>query len=290
MATIQRTKRVSIDDMMKKKEAKIPISRTVCYDAVMAQIAEEAGIDVILCGDSLANVQFGYNSTLPCQYEVLLEHTKAVRRGAPNTFLIADMPYMTYQASIEEAVRKAGRYMAEADADCVKLEGGLEVLPVVKAIIDAGIPVWGHTGLTPQTVKMLGGYKSQGRSAEVAYKLVKTVEGLANAGCFAITAEAIPVELGKVLYEMADDYLIFSVGCGHYTDGPVVNMYDMLGFYDKVPRFVKKYADAHGYLVDAVKTYVKEVEDRTFPGPEHCYYMKENEPAHLMEMLARDEK
>ncbi len=283
-----RTKRVSIDYMMEKKSRNEPIIRTCCYDFPMAQLAEEAGVEVILCGDSLANVQLGYSSTLPCQFEVLLEHTKAVRKGAPNTFLIADMPYMTYQPSIEEAVRKAGRYMAEADADCVKLEGGLEVVPVIRALVDAGIPVWGHTGLTPQTVKMLGGYKTQGRGADVAYKLVKTVQGLAEAGCFAITAEAIPVELGKVLYENAQDYLMFSIGCGHWTDGPIINMYDMLGFYDRVPRFAKKYADIHHYILSAVETYVKECTDRTFPAPEHCYYMKEGEADKLMEMLQAD--
>lgn len=286
---MDRTKRVSIDYLMEKKSKKEPIVRTCCYDFPMAKLAEEAGVEVILCGDSLANVQLGYNNTLPCQFEVLLEHTKAVRKGAPNTFLIADMPFMTYQASIEEAVRKAGRYMAEADADCVKLEGGLEVVPVVKALVAAGIPVWGHTGLTPQTLKMMGGYKTQGRGADVAYELVKTVAGLAEAGAFAITAEAIPVELGKVLYENAEDYLIFSVGCGHWTDGPIINMYDMLGFYDKVPRFAKKYADIHRYILNAVRTYVEECETRAFPAPENCYYMKEGEPEKLMELLKADQ-
>ena len=286
---MSRTRRVTIDDLMQMKADGIPVTRTCCYDAPFAAIAEEAGIDVILCGDSLANVQLGYGSTLPCQYEVLLEHTKAVRRGAPNVFLIADMPYMTYLPSTEEALRKAGRFMAEADADCVKLEGGLEVVPIIEALVKAGIPVWGHTGLTPQTVKMLGGFKAQGRGADVAYKMVKTVEALAEAGAFAITAEAIPEELGKVLYENAKDYLMFSIGCGHYTDGPIINMYDMLGFYEKVPRFVKKYADCHNYMLDAVKQYVNECHDKTFPGPEHCYHMKDGEPEKLAQMLAAEQ-
>lgn len=279
-----RTKRVTIDDMMQMKAKGIPIVRTTCYDAPFARIAEEAGCDVILCGDSLANVQLGYSSTLPCKFETLLEHTKAVRRGAPHVFLIADMSYMTY-VTPEEAVRYAGRYMAEADADCVKLEGGLEVVPIVKRLVEAGIPVWGHTGLTPQTVKMLGGYKTQGRGADIAYKLVRTVEGLAAAGAFAITAEAIPVELGKVLMERAQDFLMFSIGCGEYTDGPIINMYDMLGFFEKVPKFAKKYADAHAIFVDAVSTYVRECQDHTFPGPEHCYFMKPGEPEKLAAML-----
>jgi 3-methyl-2-oxobutanoate hydroxymethyltransferase len=251
----------------------------------MAKLAEEAGIDIILLGDSIANVMFGYESTLPAKFDVMLEHAKAVRRGAPTAFLIGDMPFMTYQASLEEAIRKAGLYMQEADVDCVKLEGGLEVVPVVKALVAAGIPVWGHTGLTPQSVKMLGGYKAQGRGADVAFKLTQAVAGLAQAGAFAITAEAIPVELGKVLYERASDYLMFSVGCGQYTDGPIINLYDMLGFYDHVPRFAKKYGDIRGYILGCLKTYVEECENRTFPGPEHCYYMKEGEPEKFLKMM-----
>jgi 3-methyl-2-oxobutanoate hydroxymethyltransferase len=267
----------------KAKGEKMP--RTALYDYPMACIAEEAGIDIINVGDSIAMVMFGYDSTIYAKLDVMVEHAKAVRRGAPSAFIMGDMPFLSYQKSIPEAVANAGRYMVESGVDCVKMEGNLEVLDAMVAVTQAGIPVIGHTGLTPQKVNLLGGYKTQGRDAQSALQLIKTVQELEKAGAIAILVESVPDEVAKEIYERVS-VPILGTGTGIYNDAPMINIYDMLGYVDRVPRFAKRYADIKLESVTAVKRFVQEVQDGIYPAPEHSYHMADGEHEKLLELLA----
>lgn len=262
-------KKVMITDFQKKKRDGKKITMLTAYDYPMARLVDDAGIDVILVGDSLGMVVLGYESTVPVTMDEMIHHSKAVRRGTKYAFLIGDMPFMSYQVSREEAIRNAGRFMKEAGCDAVKLEGGYEVLEVTKAIVDAGIPVLGHLGLTPQTVSKLGGFRVQGKSQEAADKILDQAVKLEEAGCFGIVLECVPDRVAKAITEKIRIPTI-GIGAGPYCDGQVLVVNDMVGLFDRfVPKFVKQYVKLSESIGAGLKRYKEEVENGTFPGKEH---------------------
>lgn len=282
--TTQR-KKVTIHTLFEKKAKGEKITFLTAYDYPTAVIEDKVGIDLILVGDSLGMCVYGFDSTLPVTMDMMVNHSKAVRKGAPNCFVIGDMPYMSYQISIEQAVANAGRLMQEAGVDGVKLEGGVEMVDTIKAITRAGIPVMGHIGLTPQSVSMLGGFKAQGRDVAAALKLIDDAKALEEAGCFSILLEAIPAEVGQIITERAK-VPILSIGAGPYCDGQVLVVHDALGFFGgHVAKFVKQYANMNQIIEEALNKYKEEVEQVIFPAPEHCYKIKEEELAKLKEAL-----
>jgi len=270
-------RKIMISDLSAKKREGRKITMLTAYDYPMARIIDDAGIDVILVGDSLGMVALGYDSTVPVTMDEMIHHAKAVRRGTKFAFLIGDMPFMSYQVSREEAIRNAGRFMKEALCDAVKLEGGDEVLEVTRAIIDAGIPVLGHLGLTPQTVSKLGGYKVQGKDRESAEKIIDQALRLETAGCFAIVLECVPDKVAKLVTERLKIPTI-SCGAGASCDGQVMVTNDMVGLFDRfVPKFVKQYIKLLPLISEALKKYKEEVESGRFPAPEHTFAIKEEE-------------
>jgi 3-methyl-2-oxobutanoate hydroxymethyltransferase len=282
---VSNVKKVTAYSLIEKKKAKQPITWLTAYDYPMAQFEEKAGIDIILVGDSIGMTTFGYDSTLPVTMDLLIPHTQAVRKGAPNVFLIGDMPYMTYQVCAQEAVRNAGRFMAECGCDAIKLEGGREVLDTIKAIIRATVPVVGHLGLTPQSIAMLGGFKAQGRDADAALRLTEDAKLLEEAGVCMILLEAVPPEVGKIIAERAQIPII-GIGAGPHVDGQCLIVHDMLGMFDAfTPKFVKKYANIGEQIVTALKNFTQDVARGGFPAPEHCYKMPESEIWKLEELL-----
>jgi 3-methyl-2-oxobutanoate hydroxymethyltransferase len=278
-------KKVTIHTLHEKKSKGEQITWLTAYDFPMAQAHERAGIDIILVGDSLGMTTYGYDSTLPVTMDLIIPHTKAVRKGSPSAFLIGDMPYMTYQVSIEEAVRNAGRFMAECACDAVKLEGGREVLDTVKALTKATIPVVGHLGLTPQSIAMFGGFKAQGRSAENAARIIEDAQALEEAGAVLILVEAVPPEVGKIVRDRAEVPVI-GIGGGPHLDGQCLIVHDMLGMFEAfTPKFVKKYADIGEQITNAVKAFMQDVEEGAFPAPENCYKMPAEEAEKLAKMF-----
>ena len=277
--------KITIKTLLEKKLGRQPITWLTAYDYPMAQMEEKAGIDIILVGDSIGMTTFGYESTLPVTMDLLIPHTAAVRKGAPNVFLIGDMPYMSYQVSVEEAIRNAGRFMAECGCDAVKLEGGREVLDVIKAIIKATIPVVGHLGLTPQSIAMLGGFKAQGRDAATALRIIEDAKALEEAGICLLVLEAVPPEVAKIITERAK-IPVLGTGAGPYVDGQCLIVHDMLGMFEAFrSKFVKEYANIGGQIVKAIKDFIEDVEKGRFPGPEHCYGMPKEEVEKLKGML-----
>ena len=266
-----------ISDLLARKREGRKITMLTAYDYPMARIIDDAGIDVILVGDSLGMVGLGYESTVPVTMDEMIHHAKAVRRGTKFAFLIGDMPFMSYQVSSQDAVRNAGRFMKEALSDAVKLEGGDEVLEATRAIIDAGIPVLGHLGLTPQTVSKLGGYKVQGKDRESAEKIMGQALKLEAAGCFAIVLECVPGKVAELITKRLKIPTI-SCGAGVACDGQVMVTNDMIGLFDRfVPKFVKQYIKLSPLLSSAFVKYKEEVELGKFPGPEHTFTIKEEE-------------
>jgi 3-methyl-2-oxobutanoate hydroxymethyltransferase len=276
--------KVTLGYIHDKKAKGEKCARSTIYDYPMALFAEEAGIEIINVGDSMTNVILGYKTTLPAKMEVMVEHTKAVRRGTPSAYIMGDMPYLSYQVSIEDAIRNAGRYIVECETDCVKVEGGREVIPVIKALTAAGIPVVGHIGLTPQFALLMGGWKTQGKTATAAYGLVKTFEAIQAAGAVACLVETVPNEVGKAIYDRSE-IPIFGSGCGPYSDAPNMLLYDMLGFYDKIPTYATKYADLKSVITEALTRYVDDCHTGKFPAPENSYGMKADEAAQLQQLL-----
>jgi len=257
-----------------KAEGK-PVTMLTAYDYSLAKIVDEAGIDMILVGDSLANVMLGYDSTLPVTMDDMIHHVKAVCRGAGRAMVVADLPFLSYQVSVAEAVRNAGRFLKETDAQAVKLEGGREIAGAVRKIVDAGIPVVGHLGLTPQSIHQLGAFKVQGKDEQAAQKLIDDARALEEAGVFAVVLECVPTPLAKKVTEVLQVATI-GIGAGPYCDGQVLVIHDMLGLYPRTsPKFVKKYVHLHADIAAALKQYKKEVEERSFPGPEHSFSMSE---------------
>ncbi len=262
-----------------------PISMLTAYDYPTALAMDDTGVDIILVGDSLGMVELGYESTLPVTMEDMLHHAKAVARGAKYALLVGDMPFMSYQVSTIEAVRNAGRFLQEAGMNAIKLEGGRERADTVRAIVDAGIPVMGHLGLTPQSVHKLGGFRPQGRDVEAAYKLLEDARILQDAGCFSLVLESIPGRLGKLVSESLDIPTI-GIGAGVGCDGQVLVTHDMLGLFERfTPKFVKRYANLAGDMRRAFTAYKAEVKSRAFPATEHTVEMDEDEWKCLEEKL-----
>lgn len=271
---------------MKAKGEKL--SRTMCYDYPMACIAEAADIDVINIGDSFQNVVYGLPDTLGCKLDVMIDHAKAVRRGAPSIFTIGDMPFGSYQPSDELAIKNCCRYMAEGEVDCVKIEGNEEILPLITKLTKIGIPVIAHSGLTPQMVNILGGYKTQGRDAQAAVKIVETALRFEEAGASIVLLEAIPEEVAREVYSRLH-VPFFGTGVGRYTDSPAVNLYDLLGFFDRVPKFAKRYLNFKELAISATTQFVNESKNGTFPQPENTYYMKEGQEEIFMDYLSKSD-
>ena len=252
-------------------KGKRKLSMLTAYDYSMAKIFDEADIDGILIGDSLGMVFQGHETTLPVTVEEIIYHTQAVVRGAKNALIVSDMPFMSYQSSVYDAVVNAGRLIKEGGATCVKLEGGLEVVEVVRSIVNASIPVFGHIGLTPQSVNAFGGFKVQGKNFENAKRLILEAKALEEAGAFAILVECVPEELTKLITESVS-LPIIGIGAGKYVDGQILVYPDMLGmFSDFTPKFVKKYANVGDIIKDSVKTYIAETNEEVFPSKEHTF-------------------
>jgi len=268
--------RVTTATIKEKKAKKIKITMLTSYDYSMASIVDQAGIDMILVGDSLGNVVLGYENTLAVTMDDMVHHTKAVVRGTKNAMVIADMPFLSCHTSPYEAIKNAGRLIQEGGAQAVKIEGGVERLDNIKAVLDAQIPVMGHIGLTPQSVNQFGGYKVQGKDLETARKLIKDAQELDKAGVFAITMECVPAILAQRITEEVSVPTI-GIGAGPHCDGQVLVVNDMLGMFSgHVAKFVKKYADLQPIIIEALRTYKQEVQDGSFPGPEHCYTMADD--------------
>lgn len=263
----------------------IPITWLTCYDYPTAYLQDAAGVDMILVGDSLGMTMLGFDSTLPVTMDDMIRHAAAVRRGAPNAWVVGDMPYMSYQASTESAIRNAGRFMAEAGTDCVKLEGGAEMAERVAGIVRAGIPVIGHLGLTPQSVSALGGFKLQGKSAAQARKIVDDAQALQDAGAFCILLELVPDRVCRLITERARDCIVMSLGSGPDAHGQLLIYHDAFALYPKFkPRMAKVFADAGAVIREGLASYVAEVTGRTFPSPENWFGM----PDEAYDELVRD--
>jgi len=241
------------------------------YDYTTAKIIDASGVNSILVGDSLGNVMLGYNNTLSVTMEDMIHHGKAVARAVNNTLLVIDLPFMSYQASVYDAVINSGRLVKEANANAVKLEGGAEVCPQIEAIVNASIPVMAHLGLTPQSINAFGGYKTQGRSEEQAKKLIENAKTVQQAGAFSLVLECVPAKLAKHITEMLSIPTI-GIGAGRHCDGQVLVGQDMLGMYsDFSPKFVKKYANLDDVINEALTNFCKEVQEGVFPSDEHEY-------------------
>ena len=270
-------RKVAIPEFKEMKRQRKKIRMVTAYDYPTAVIIEKTGIEMVLVGDSLGMVVLGYDSTVPVTVEDIIHHTRPVVRGTPNTHVIADMPFMSYQASVEDAVRNAGRLIKETGADSVKLEGGTDYALTVRAIVKAGIPVMGHIGLTPQSATILGGFKVQGKDAEKAQELIKSATALEEAGAFSIVLECIPAPLAKLISKKLTIPTI-GIGAGPDCDGQVLVNQDILGLFDKfIPKFVKQYAQIGKLELEALNRYAEEVASGAFPDKEHSFTMKEEE-------------
>jgi 3-methyl-2-oxobutanoate hydroxymethyltransferase len=278
-------KKVTTRTLLKMKQDGKPITMLTGYDYGTAVALDKAGIDVILVGDSLGMVVLGYPTTLPVTMDDIVSHCQAVSRGASRAMLIGDMPFLSYQVTVEDAVRNAGRIMKEAGMDAVKLEGGRDRADAVRAIVSTGIPVMGHLGLTPQSVHQLGGFRAQGKSVEAAKTLLEDAVILEEAGCFSIVLESIPARLAGLVSERLKIPTI-GIGAGVACDGQVLVVHDMLGMFDRfTPRFVKKYADLHGEMARAFGEYIREVEAGAFPAEEHSVDVADDVWSALLEAL-----
>ena len=269
-------KKFTIKSFQKAKDEKRPISMLTAYDYSMAKILDGAGADALLVGDSLGMVVQGHDSTISVTIEDMIYHARAVNRAAKRALVIVDMPFMSYHVSMEEAVRNAGRLMKEGGAHAIKLEGGVEFAETIRQIVRAQIPVMGHIGMTPQSVHMFGGFKVQGKNLVQAQKIIDDAKALEEAGVFAITLECVPEELSKIITETVNVPTI-GIGAGKYCDGQVLVSNDMLGmFSDFVPKFVKQYAHISTDIERAVKTYIKEMNESSFPEKKHTFTIDED--------------
>lgn len=264
-------KKVTLPALLKKMADGVPITFITCYDYAMAHLVEQAEVDMVLVGDSLGMTMLGYDGTLPVTMDDMIRHTAAVRRGSPTSWLIGDMPYMSYQPSVETAIRNAGRFMAETGCDAVKLEGGVEMADRMSGIARAGIPVMGHLGLTPQSVSALGGFRVQGKDALRAKKIVDDAKALEDAGAFSILLEMVPDRVCELITERAAIPII-SLGSGPYSHGQLLIFHDMFGLYPRFkPKMAKVYSNAGEVILSGLKQYVAEVTGRQFPAPEHWF-------------------
>ncbi len=278
-------KKVTLSTLVTKRSKGELITMITCYDFAMADLVEKAEIDMVLVGDSLGMTLFGLDSTLPVTLDTMVAHVKAVRIGSPNCWLIGDMPYMTYQPSIETAIRSAGRLMAGGECDAVKLEGGREMADRIEGIVSSGIPCMGHLGLTPQSVAALGGLRVQGRGAAQAKKIIDDAKAIEEAGCPVILLEMVPDRVCEIITRRANVPII-SLGCGPHADGQILIFHDMFGLYPKFkPRMAKVFGDAGKVIGDGLKQYVTEVTNGQFPQPENWFGMKDEEHEELLGML-----
>ena len=281
--------RMSITGLSEMKDAGEPIAMVTAYDFPSAQVIEEVGVDVVLVGDSAANCVLGYDSTVPVGMEEMIMLSAAVRRGLRTPLLVGDMPFGSYEASNEMAVANAQRLIKEAGCDAVKLEGGGTSVDRAKAIIDAGIPVMGHVGLTPQTATALGGMKAQGRTADKAIKVAEDAIGLDQAGCFAIVIEAVPEAVAGMIVKKVNAPTI-GIGAGNVTAGQVLVLHDLVGFNaGHVAKFVKRYSDVRGEMKGGLEADVEEVRSGAFPAPEHVYSVEPSELDGLRKRLNRED-
>lgn len=279
-------KKMTLPMLFKKAQDGLPLTWLTCYDYPTAYLQDQAGVDMILVGDSLGMTMLGYDSTLPVTMDDMIRHTAAVRRGAPHAWVIGDMPYMSYQPSVETAIRNAGRFMAETGCDCVKLEGGAEMADRVAGIARAGIPVIGHLGLTPQSVSALGGFRLQGKSALQAKKILDDAKALEQAGAFCILLELVPDRLCQLITQRAKDCLIMSLGSGPHAHGQLLIYHDAFGLYPRFkPRMAKVFADAGAVIRAGLEDYVREVTEHTFPQPENWFGMPDEAYAELLQLL-----
>jgi 3-methyl-2-oxobutanoate hydroxymethyltransferase len=279
-------KKITLPALFKKVHAKEPIPWLTCYDYATAYLQEQAGVEMILVGDSLGMTMLGYDSTLPVTMDDMVRHTSAVRRGARFAFLVGDMPYMSYQPSNEIAVKNAGRLMAESGCDAVKLEGGAAMAPRVKAIVDAGIPTLGHLGLTPQSASALGGFRVQGKSAPIAKRIVDDAKALEDAGAFGMLLEMVPDRVCQVITERAKECIIMSLGSGPHAHGQLLIYHDMFGLYPNFkPRMAKVFGNAGEVISAGLKQYVSEVRSAAFPSTENCFTMPDHEYDELKKLL-----
>ena len=282
-------KKLMINDFYRMKKEGEKITWLTCYDYPTAQFEEDAGVEMILVGDSMGMCVYGYESTVPVTMDQCIVHSEAVRRGAPNTFVMGDMPFMSYQRSDEDAVVNAGRFLKEANVDAIKLEGGKRVISRIKAILDAGIVVCGHIGLTPQSSGQLGGHKAQGRTVESAQLVIEDALAIEEAGAQLLLLEAVPPEVARFITNKLI-IPVLSIGAGLDCDGQLLIVSDMIGqFQAFTPKFVKKYANIAQVITNAMKEYVKDVKAVSFPGDEHCYHMIKGEEEKLAELIKQYE-
>lgn len=279
-------KKVTLTTLRQKKQQGLPITCLTAYDYATAQAIDRAGIDILLVGDSLGMVVLGYDNTLPVTMDEMIHHCKAVARGARYGLLVGDMPFLSYQVSVEEAVRNAGRFLQQGGMEAIKLEGGQERLEVVRAIVGVGIPVMGHLGLTPQSVHQLGGFRPQSTTAPAARRLLEDALALEQAGVFSLVLESVPARLARLVSERLEIPTI-GIGAGVGCDGQVLVTHDLLGLFDRfTPRFVKKYADLNGEMARALNAFREEVSARAFPAQGHSIDMPDEEWESFRKMIA----
>ncbi|HPZ93174.1 MAG TPA: 3-methyl-2-oxobutanoate hydroxymethyltransferase [Bacillota bacterium] len=270
-------KKLMIHDFYRMKKEGKPVSWLTAYDFPTAQFAEAAGLDMILVGDSLGMCVYGYEGTVRVTMDQAIAHCEAVRRGAPNTFVMGDMPFLSYQTSDEDAVANAGRFLKEANVDAIKLEGGKRVTSRIRAIVDAGIMVCGHIGLTPQSSGQLGGHKAQGRTRESARLLIEDALAIEAAGAHMLLLEAVPPEVAGVIRRKLS-IPVYGIGAGPDVDGQLLIISDLIGqFQAFTPKFVKKYANVAEVVTNAIRDYIDEVRSGAFPEEKHCYRMIDGE-------------
>lgn len=276
MADEQR-KKIDMAHLLRMKEEGQKVSWLTAYDYPTALFEDKAGIEIIMPGDSGMMALLGHKNTLPATMEQMLWMTQAVARAVEYAFLIGDMPYMSYQVSKEEAIRNAGRFMAEGGVDCVKMEGGEHIAETMAAVVKAGVPVMGHIGMTPQSAASIGGYKSQGRNVAAAKRIISDAQTLEQAGAWAVLVEAVPARIARFIVD-AVNVPVYGIGAGPDVDGQVVIVHDMLGLFEAFkPKFVRRYAELGKTMVSAFQTYKSDVKGGTFPGPEECYGISDEE-------------
>lgn len=267
-------KKISIIDAINCRENNVKYTMVTCYDYTTATIVNSSKVDMILVGDSLGMVMMGYDSTVPVTLDDMIHHIRPVVKGAPDTLIVGDMPFGSYNVSIEQAILNANRLMKEGGCDCIKLEGGLEMVDTIRAIVKAGIPVMGHIGLTPQTISAMGGFKVQGKSREAAEQLVIAAKAIENAGAFMIVVEGVPAVVGKYITN-AINIPTMGIGAGLDCDCQILILQDMMGMYaDFTPKFVKKYANLRETMIEALDTFHEEVGSKAFPSQEYSYNAK----------------
>lgn len=277
--------KVTVLDIQQAKEEGRKLVMVTAYDYPFGLLATEAEVDIVLVGDSVGMVVMGLEGTVEVTMEHMIHHIKAVVRGCKGPLVVGDMPFMSYNTSVREAIHNAGRLMKEGGCDVVKLEGGVHFAPTIEAIVKAGIPVQGHIGLTPQTAGALGGFKMQGRDAMAAKQIIDDAKALENAGVFSIILEAVPAPLGKLVTE-AVKVPVIGIGAGPDVDGQVLVTHDMIGLFDKfIPKFVKQYAQIRPTILDALNRFKEDVKSVTFPGPEHSFKMPDEALEQLKKLI-----